>query len=87
MHRSHNYMKSQILDEFELFCGIKHDISLCCIIFYESVWLQSTKRMIPEYSEKMWELSDKKGVVLCPDCLVETIESNSKIRFEIELVV
>ena len=64
----------EVLDEFELFYGIKHKISLCCIIFYELVWLPSIRKQIPEYSEKMWELSNHSGILLCPDCISKKIK-------------
>lgn len=66
-------MLSKILNEFELFMGIKCDISICCIIFYQCVWLPSIRLQIPDYAEKMWELSEHSGVLLCPECMIRKL--------------
>lgn len=75
-------MKNQFLDEFELFIGIKNKIPLCCIIFYESAWLPHIRKKIDEYSEKMWEISEHSGILLCPDCLVETLKKKRHLNGE-----
>jgi len=49
--------------------GIKHQISLCCILFFITEW-QSIKQNIHEYGDKMSELTNNEGVILCPDCLI-----------------
>jgi len=53
--------------------GIKHDISLCCIMFFETAWANTIRNQIDEYSETMTELTNNEGVILCPDCIVTTI--------------
>jgi len=55
----------------EFFTGFEDNIPLCCVLFYESVWLPSMRMKIPEYTEKMWELSNHTGILLCPECLVK----------------
>lgn len=82
-------MKLKILDEFEFFSGIKHDISPCCIIFYESVWLTSIRKQIPDYAQKMWDLSEHRGVLLCPECVIKKLKeknySTKPIALELQL--
>jgi hypothetical protein len=52
--------------------GIKHNIPLCCIFFFESGW-KSIKNEIGEYAETMDLLTNNQGIILCPDCLIENI--------------
>ena len=53
--------------------GIKHEIPLCCIMFFESAWTDHIKNEIEEYSETMDKLTDNQGVILCPDCIDKKI--------------
>ena len=54
--------------------GIKHNISPCCIMFFEKEW-QSIKKDNKEYGETMHKLTNNEGVILCPDCLVDHVTS------------
>lgn len=49
--------------------GIKHDISLCCILFFESAW--SELKHIDDYDFP----SNNDGVILCPNCVRNTLHS------------
>ena len=51
---------------------------LCCVDFYWNVE-SSIRSTIPEYSENMCHLSNNRGLILCPDCLIERLECNSGI--------
>ena len=53
--------------------GIKHEIPLCCIMFFESAWTDSVKKEISDYSKTMHHLTNNEGIILCPDCLVNKI--------------
>ena len=55
--------------------GIKHEIPLCCIIFFENSW-DSIRCVIPNYGNSMHKLTDNAGVILCPDCIEKKISSN-----------
>lgn len=55
--------------EIELWTGFRHNISKCCIMFYESAWRPSIKKQIPEYSKTMSKLTNNQGIILCPDCI------------------
>lgn len=66
----------ELLGDIELFTGIQCKIPLCCILFYESVWLPSIRAEIKEYSEKMWNLSNHSGILLCPSCLIDNVKKN-----------
>jgi hypothetical protein len=52
--------------------GIKHDIPLCCILFFDSAW-KSIKHNNDEYGKTMDILTKNQGIIMCPDCLVEKI--------------
>ena len=52
--------------------GIKHNISPCCIIFFENEW-QSIKTNIREYGDNMHVITNNQGVILCPECLIKTL--------------
>jgi hypothetical protein len=52
--------------------GIKHDISPCCIMFFEKEW-QSIRKSNREYGEKMHKMTNNQGVILCPECLTRQI--------------
>ena len=53
--------------------GFKDGINQCCILFFESAW-RTLSDEVPEYSDKMYILTDNAGVILCPDCLVSTMD-------------
>jgi len=54
--------------------GIKHDISLCCIMFFETAWSDCIQNKIEEYSDTMLKLTDgEQGVILCPDCIIKKL--------------
>lgn len=63
--------------EIELWTGIRHNISLCCILFYESVWYPSIKNEIGDYAKTMSHLTNNSGVVLCPECLQKKIKTKT----------
>ena len=48
--------------------GIKYQIPLCCIFFFETEW-QTIKQNIPEYGNKMSDLTNNTGLILCPNCI------------------
>lgn len=73
-------------DYMEFFTGFQDHISTCCVLFYECSWLPSIRLKIPEYAEKMWKLSNKSGILLCPECLVSVIDSDNKIKSEINFL-
>jgi hypothetical protein len=52
--------------------GIKHDIPLCCIMFYETAW-QSIRKNNPMYGETMHKLSNNEGIIFCPECLTKNV--------------
>lgn len=68
-------MSEQLLD-LDFFTGIRCKISPCCIDFYELSWLPFIKKEIAEYSETMYELSGRRGVILCPDCIAKKLSEN-----------
>lgn len=43
---------------------------LCCVDFYCNVWCTSIRADIPEYSQTMTQLTDNRGLILCPDCIM-----------------
>lgn len=45
---------------------------LCCVDWWWNVD-SSLRSTIPEYSSKMHILTDNRGLILCADCLQETI--------------
>lgn len=61
--------------------GIKHKISLCCIMFFENEW-QSVKKQNSEYGKTMDKLTNNQGIILCPDCVVKRI-TNFSLRSEL----
>lgn len=54
--------------------GIKHDISPCCILFFENEW-ESIRKNNREYGQTMNKLTNNQGIILCPDCLVNKIKN------------
>jgi len=56
--------------------GIKHNISPCCIMFFENEW-QSIRKDNKEYSQTMHKITNNQGIIICPDCLVDHLK-----RFE-----
>jgi len=63
----------------EFFTGFEDNIHFCCVLFYESVWLQSIRIKIPEYEQKMWELTNQSGTLLCPECLIKVVKKKKII--------
>lgn len=61
--------------------GIKHDIPLCCITFFETDW-QSIRQTNSEYGSTMDKLTNNQGIILCPNCLIKKLTKNS-LRFEL----
>lgn len=50
------------------FKGLKYDIPLCCIIYFESAHRTSIRNDIPEYSKA--KIHDHiEGIIKCPDCI------------------
>ena len=64
---------SEELQDLDLFWGLKQDVPVCCIDFYEMCWVHSIRKKIPEYRVNMWELSNKTGILLYPDCISKKI--------------
>lgn len=46
---------------------------LCCVDFFHNVWCTSIRADIPEYAQTMSELTDNRGLVLCPNCLIDRL--------------
>lgn len=42
-------------------------------MFFESVWADCIKNEIDEYSETMNKLTNNRGIILCPDCIVKKV--------------
>ena len=55
--------------------GIKYDIPLCCIMFFETPYTDGIKKNIPEYGNSMCELTNNEGIILCPDCLIKKLNT------------
>ena len=53
--------------------GFKHGLNMCCTIFFYSAWWM-IRHEIPEYGKNMHKLTNNAGVILCPDCLVSTMD-------------
>ena len=60
--------------QIELWIGIRHEIPLCCIMFYESVWRPTIKKKIVDYSKTMSSLTNNQGIILCPDCVTKLLQ-------------
>lgn len=58
----------------ELYMGIRSNISLCCINFYELVWITTIRKQIPDYSKTMQKLNNRRGVLLCPECISRKLD-------------
>ena len=54
--------------------GIKHNISPCCILFFENEW-ESIRKNNKEYGQTMHKLTNNQGIILCPNCLVNKIKN------------
>jgi len=67
------------LVDIEFWTGVRNKIPICCIIFYETVWLTSLKNQIAEYGRAMTKITDNQGVILCPECLMAEMEKMKKI--------
>ena len=67
----------------ELWSGLKHDIPLCCIFFFDSAWW-AIRHETPEYGEMMHGLTDNAGVVLCPECLVSKVMGTKQLNTFVE---
>ena len=66
--------------EIELWTGIRNEIPLCCVLFYECVWYPSTKNAIGEYAKTMTKLTNNQGIILCPDCLIRKMKEKNSIQ-------
>ena len=64
----------------EFWKGIKYDVPLCCIIFFEFAWHGILREDIPEYSEEMCHLTNNAGVIMCPECTIKKLKSIIKAR-------
>jgi len=47
---------------------------LCCVDWWWNVD-SSLRSTIPEYSDTMNKLTDNRGLILCPDCIIDRIEN------------
>jgi len=47
---------------------------LCCVDFFWNVQ-SAIRSTIPEYASTMHKLTGNKGLILCPDCLVSTLQN------------
>jgi len=54
------------------------DIPLCCQLFFHS-W-HNFKEDIPEYAETMIALTNNRGIILCPDCIVQRLDVNVEMK-------
>ena len=52
--------------------GIKYEISLCCILFFENEW-DSIRKNNKEYSKTMSKITNNEGIILCPNCLIKKL--------------
>ena len=52
--------------------GIKHNISPCCIMFFENEWGHIRKDN-KEYGKTMHKLTDNQGIIMCPECLTNRV--------------
>lgn len=71
--------------------GIKSEISLCCIIFFESSW-STIRAQNKEYKDSMAYWTGNEGVVLCPCCVMDRLgflspDDDCRINFKHEAVV
>ena len=58
--------------------GVEHKIPLCCIMFFETAWVNYVKNEIDEYYNTMIKLTNNQGIILCPDCLIQQIHNSSR---------
>jgi len=68
-------MSSEKVHSKQFWKGIKYDIPLCCIMFYESAWHGTIKKEISQYLEKTHILTNNQGIVLCPECLTKKVSN------------
>jgi len=53
--------------------GIKYDIPICCVMFFENGW-DSIRKENLEYGIYMHKLTHNEGIILCPDCIIENLD-------------
>lgn len=57
--------------------GVKHNIPLCCVLFFDTVWdgwTQRRERELKEYGDRMNVVTSNAGVILCPQCLHDAMK-------------
>lgn len=60
-------------NEMDLFWGLKQGVKLCCILFYEYVWLRGLRPdFYKEYDTR--KITYENGVILCPRCVLENLK-------------
>ena len=59
----------------EFWRGIRHGISLCCVIWFIDVHCIKRYDERREYQDRMNVMTDNAGIVLCPECVVRTLRS------------
>lgn len=66
-------LKSYPDNQMELFWGLKQGVKLCCILFYEYVWLRSLRPdLYDEYDTN--KITYENGIILCPECILENLK-------------
>lgn len=73
MRSNNGILVHKKVHEIEFWTGIRNEIPLCCILFYESSWRPSIKSLIAEYAQTMPNLTNNGGIILCPECVVKKL--------------
>ena len=59
----------------EFWRGIRHGISLCCIIWFIDAHCTKKYNERREYQDRMNVMTGNAGIVLCPECVARTLRS------------
>lgn len=62
----------KVLERGFSLAGFEYGFPLCCVIWFWDVDC-TLRKTIPEYNSRMNELTDDRGQILCPDCLVDRL--------------
>lgn len=71
---SNTFKKNKKGNVSDFWNGIKYDIPLCCILFFDNEWT-SIRKTIPEYGILMHVLTNNEGVIMCPKCMGNVFRS------------
>ena len=52
--------------------GMEEGVNLCCILYFQYPHL-IMRYAVPEYYEKMVELTNNAGIIPCPEYLIKTL--------------